>query len=351
MTSSGTATGLRAFGKLLYDEAALVAATTGFGFSEPVARAGLAAELAVWTDAAIVAEVAQQMASVPDKARWPKAVLVIAARTSPASTIRQVFAGRVMGARVLVKAAAGQEPIAQALANGDPTGIAAVPFGSSDTEAIDAAIAEADAVVVLGTDATVSSVRQRVRLDKAFVGHGHRASAAWLPADAPDADFRGLAADLCAWDQAGCLAPQCVWVEGDVTAFAGRLLAALPPIERELPSSPPAASLHARRTAGALAVMAGGRTWSTATAVLATHPDATFRATPGQRFLWLLPASEGALRAAEPHLTTLAVLDPTNPPVKLHPQVRLCIPGMMQRPALDWRQDGLPLFASLIPPR
>lgn len=329
------------------DEGRLLAATIGIGFSEAVARAGLRAELDAWAGDAAEVELARELGPTPDRSRWPKTVLVIAARTLPASAMRQVFAARALGAKVLVKSASGQEAIGEALAAGDP-GVVATPFESTDTASLDQAIAQSGAVVVLGSDETVAAVKARVGHDVAFVGHGHKASAAWLAADAPDAAVAGLAADLCAWDQAGCLAPQCVWVQGDVARLAGRLLTALPAVERQLPTSPPAASLHARRSAATLAVMAGGRAWSTATAVLATHPEPAFRATPGQRFLWLLPASEDALRLAEPHLTTLAVADPSTPPAPLGPTVRVCATGSMQRPALDWRQDGLPLFASLI---
>jgi len=319
----------------------LLRATMAIGFSEPVARRGLDAELAVWDDTAVRAQIEREVGAREPR---PKNVLVIAARTLPASTMRQVYAARALGARVIVKSASGQEAIGEALAHADPQ-VVATPFASCDTAALDRTIGESDAVVVLGGDETVESVRARVPLAKHFVPHGHRASAAWLADDAPDDALRGLAEDLCAWDQAGCLAPQWVWVEGDVTRLMTRLAPHVEAVERALPMPPDPRVVHARRAASAIALTAGGQVTTTGTAMLATHPESRARGSPGHRFLWLLPASLDALTSFAPHLSTLGALAP---PKALPRHTRLATPGTMQRPPLDWAQDGLPLFASLV---
>ncbi|MCC6622447.1 MAG: hypothetical protein IT385_14380 [Deltaproteobacteria bacterium] len=330
---------------------ALVAATVAIGFSEGVARRGLEAELEAWSDEAIARALAAELAPVPAwRAHAPRVALVIAARTLPASAIRQVLAARVLGARVLLKSASGQEALGEAIARLDP-GIVPTPFASSDVAALDRALAESDVVVVLGSDETVAAVRARVPGDHGFVGHGHRASAAWLADDAPDADVTGLAEDLCAWDQAGCLAPHVAWVDGDPARLGERLARALEVIERDPARAPTPHDAHARhlhRQAATLAIMAGGRAWRSAQATLATHPDPAFRVSPGARLLWLLPADAGALAAFEPRLSSLALGAGLAPPIALGPHVRLCRPGQLQRPPLDWHQDGLPLFASLL---
>lgn len=318
--------------------AALLAATARVGFSEPVARAGLLAELDAWrAPGALDAVLAELPADLPAAAR-PDTVLVIAARTLPASTLRAVLMARLLGARVLLKTASGQDDVAAAIAAADPA-VTPRPFASTDLIGRDAALADADAVVVLGGDSTVADVRAHTRPDSAFLGYGHRVSAAWV--DHPDdAVAAGLAADLLAWDQAGCLAPQLVWCAGDPVDLAARVAAAVHALEPALPMDLPPGAARARHTAATLATMRGGHVFGTATARVATLPDPAFRASPGHRFLWVLPADEDALRASLPVLSTLAGDAPAAVPLPGH--VRRCAPGAMQRPPLTWRHDGLP---------
>jgi len=334
------------------DLEALVRATVATGFSEGVARRGLEAELAAWTDEAVADALARELGAEPAwRARAPGVVLVIAARTLPASALREVLAARVLGARVLLKSASGQEALGQAIAAADPS-VVPTPFASRDVEALDRAIAEADVVVVLGSDETVASVRARVTRDQVFVGHGHRASATWLGPDVSDAEVEGLVEDLDAWDQAGCLAPHVVWVEGDRDALAARVITRLALVEADAARAPTpldAAARYAHREAGTLAIMAGGQVWRAGHATIATHPEPAFRVSPGSRFLWLLPADRGALVAFAPELSSLAVGGGAIVP-ELGAHVRVCRPGELQRPPLSWRQDGLPLFASLLVP-
>ena len=64
------------------------------------------------------------------------------------------------------------------------------------------------------------------------------------------------------------------------------------------------------------------------------------------------PAIEGAagdaLAETLPVLSTLAVIGA--PTLDLPTSVRVCRPGEMQRPPLDWRQDGLHPLGSLLRP-
>ena len=109
---------------------ALLKATVAIGFSEPVARAGLDAELAAWTEegfSAVRAELNDDVAP----SRVPSTVLVVAASTLPASTLRAVLMARLLGARVLLKPATGQAAIAEAIAAADPA-VTVRAFGSTD---------------------------------------------------------------------------------------------------------------------------------------------------------------------------------------------------------------------------
>jgi hypothetical protein len=161
---------------------------------------------------------------------------------------------------------------------------------------------------------------------------------AWLE-EATPAALAGLAVDLCAWDQAGCLSPQAVWTREDPAAVLPRLAEAVRRVEAALPMSPPAGAARARQVARTLGVMQGAVV-ETASALLIALPVARFRGSPGARTLWLLPAAPGALEPLAPHLSCLAFAgDPAQRPA-VAAGVRVCSPGQMQRPPLTWAHDG-----------
>ncbi|MCB9726952.1 MAG: hypothetical protein H6746_00575 [Deltaproteobacteria bacterium] len=322
----------------------LLAATVALGFSEPVARDGLTAELGAWTASAMAAVRAELPADLRPE-RLPATVLVIAASTLPASTLRAVLMARLLGARVLLKPASGQEPIARAIAEADPA-VEVRAFSSTDTDALDAAIAEADAVVVLGGDRAVMELRARVPFAKGYAGYGHRLSAAWLDGF-DDADAEALARDLCAWDQAGCLSPQVAWVRGDTGEAAQRLAEAVRSLEPSLPMALPPSAAPTRHAMRALADMLGSA-YATDTALIAALPTPDFRPSPGYRALWVLPASEEALRAMASVLSTVGVTPGATAPIG--GQVRQCPLGQMQRPPLTWPHDGRPNLLPMLRP-
>jgi hypothetical protein len=303
---------------------ALLDATIAMGFSEPVAREGLAAEFASWT--------AGPWPKVPYEDARPEVVLVVAARTLPASALRQVACARRLDTRVLLKPASGQEAIAEALALADPE-VVPRPFPSSDREALDRAVSESGAVVVLGTDDAVAEVRSRVPGRKPFWGLGHAFSVAWLD-DVSEGSLRGLAEDLCAWDQAGCLSPQAVFVRGDPEDAARRLAPHVREVESRLPMALTPDVLRLRRPAEVLGEMLGSVV-RTATALLLAVPDPTFRPSPGLRTLWVLPAEGASLAPLAGPLSTVGHAGASAPP-GLPAGVRLVPPGTMQRPPADW---------------
>ncbi|MDP6943242.1 MAG: acyl-CoA reductase, partial [Myxococcota bacterium] len=324
----------------------LLEATVAMGFSEPVARAGLGAELEAWTAPGALAAVLEELPDDLSPARRPRRVLVIGARTLPVSVMRAVLMARLLGAEVRLKPASGPSlGIAQALAAADPK-VTVTPFSSEDIGARDAAIAAADTVVVLGSDETVANLRAAVPTDKGYVGYGHKLSVAWLERTDRSA-LRGLALDLCAWDQAGCLSPQVAWVAGDPVEVAARLAEALVEVERDLPMALSAAAAGARTTARTYAEMVGLGV-ETATALIGALPSAAFRPSPGGRCLWLLPAERSALDPIAGALSTVGISG--GPPASLPEGVRVCPVGEMQRPGLCWPHDGRPNLTPMLRP-
>ncbi|MEC9072021.1 MAG: acyl-CoA reductase, partial [Myxococcota bacterium] len=212
---------------------ALLEATCAMGFSEPVARAGLEAELGAWRSPGAIAGVLRELPPDLDPRRRPREVLVIAARTLPVSAMRAVLMARLLGARVRLKSSSGQETLGEILQAVDP-GIVATPFASDEEDALQAHLDEVDAVVVLGEDSTLDAVRAATPDGCAFIGYGHKVSAAWL--DRTDqTTARALALDLCAWDQSGCLSPQVAWVSGEPETFLARLAEEIEAVESSLP--------------------------------------------------------------------------------------------------------------------
>lgn len=324
---------------------ALLDATVATGFSEPVARAGLAAELATWTDDAF-SLVQSELKDDVKPARLPSTVLIIAASTLPASTLRAVLMARLLGARVLLKPAGGQVAIAEAIALADPE-VTVRAFASGDREALDLAIADADSVVALGGDATIQALRARVPFAKGFAGYGHRLSVAWL-SHFDEASAHNLARDLCAWDQAGCLSPQVAWVEGDVERAAELLAEALREVERELPMTVPPEAASMRHAMRAFAEMSG-RGLLTDTALIAALPTPSFRPSPGYRALWMLPADEASLRSVASVISTIGTDDASRCDF-MSASIRRCALGEMQRPPLTWLHDGRPNLLPMLRP-
>ena len=215
------------------------------GFSEPVARQGLEAEPPAWLRPGATDAVLGELPTDLDLSRRPRSVLIIAARTLPASAMRATLMARLLDARVVPKAARGQEALAQALAQADPA-VTPAEFTSRDEVGTRAAIEGSDAVVVLGSDATVRHLRAMTPSHVAFVGYGHRLSVAWLDA-CDDASLLALARDVCAWDQAGCLSPQVAWTREEPKRLLHRLGEAFRKVEARLPMALSEAALGERQ--------------------------------------------------------------------------------------------------------
>jgi hypothetical protein len=336
----------------------LVAATMALGFDRQTCEDGLAAELDAWTADALEAVWRRDLGDSADLERAPRGVLVIAARTLPVSAMRQLLWARALGAEVTLKPASGQEALGRALTlgcDGPREGLTCLTPEPAAREAVIAsAVGSHDAIVVLGADDTVTRLAALVDPRQAFVGYGHRVSAALVTARPTPRELSGLARDLTAWDQTGCLSPRVLWVTGadSLTGLVGELAEALAEATRQL-GPLPADAAHAQHTAWVRAVMTAQPVRRVGSWVLAT-PRAIDDTgpTPLPRWLDICPLAPDRLAAAMPSLSTLglgagvprALIAPTPP------WLRVCDLGEMQRPPLDWLQDGqAPLRALLRP--
>ncbi|HWN66259.1 MAG TPA: acyl-CoA reductase, partial [Haliangium sp.] len=243
------------------------------GLSIEMLRWGVREALGRWTEPELVALVERELGSVAaldhdqpgTMAVAPRLCLQVLARTVPPAGWQSVAMAWLAGAATLIRPSthlvALIEAFALSLAEAAPE-LAAVTWvtrSDADDHAWHQALAShADAMVIHGGDDAVAAWQSVARRDALVVAHGHRVSAAFLSIaglvePALSENLRGLALDVCAWDQTGCLSPVTLYVEdgGPLTAdqVAERLVAdALPAIEVELPPGPAEPGAIAERT-------------------------------------------------------------------------------------------------------
>ncbi len=116
------------------------------------------------------------------------------------------------------------------------------PGGGSPME--EAALAEADTVIVYGSGEAIRAVRGRAAPDARIIEHGPRYSIGLVGREVLARDDSAAGAAQAAalatalFDQQGCVSPHAIWVEGDAGAagrFAGLLAAALESLAATLP--------------------------------------------------------------------------------------------------------------------
>jgi hypothetical protein len=349
------------------------------GVSIEMLRWGIREALGRWTEPALVALVERELGSVAaldhDQAGTmavaPRLCLQVLARTVPPAGWQSVAMAWLAGAATLIRPsthlAALIEAFALSLAEAAPE-LAAVTWvtrSDADDDAWHQALAShAAAVVIHGGDDAVTAWQSMARRDALVVAHGHRVSAAFLPVEgmvepALSENLRGLALDLCAWDQTGCLSPVTLYVEdgGPLTAdqVAQRLVAeALPALEAELPPGPQEPGAIAERTLFVRTRLLEARVHSSRTAHVIVHEDTgpgPLEASCLHRVLLVRPVASvdalvATLRRAALHLQALAVGGPRSMRAMLAERLapaglnRVCAPGHLQRPPLAWSHDG-----------
>jgi hypothetical protein len=264
------------------------------------------------------------------------------------------------GAPVVAKASSRDDAlphaIAHALCAAHPrigAACAVATFGHGDVARLDALLANAQCVQVLGSDEAVAAIRERVRPDQTLLGRGHGLGIGIVLRGVPDIEAAAaFARDVAAYDQRGCLSPHAILVEGDdarAEAFAKLVYDALASVERELPrGSVPADAQAEQLQWRGVAAARGVLHASPAFAVSCEH-GATLRPSPGYRNVCvytLQNSAELTIRlgplarfvkalgvAGEPDDSTTQAL------AALAPYVAAA--GAMQTPPLSARLDGL----------
>jgi hypothetical protein len=350
------------------------------GFTAENVREGLARGLAPWRGDALRALAERELVRGRAFVRGHDVTAVLLAGSIPMPVLLAVIAPLALRSPVLVKTAA-RDPItaplvARSIAAIDPRlgrCVDVVGFRGADAACMGAFLT-ADCIVATGSDATIASLEPRVGRDQLLLRHGHRLSLAVLGSGACDgpalADAaRGLALDTALWDQLGCLSPVAVYVVADSAAcrrVGDALAGALEAIGRTVPRGavdPRAAALAAHERAGAELRAAAGQAvvlhgagdtpWT-----VVCEADATPRPAPLHRFLRVHPVAvtdqlDGALAPLAAHLAGVALTGFGDQERALAQRLRrlgasrVCAPGELQSPPLDWPRDGLAALGSL----
>jgi Acyl-CoA reductase (LuxC) len=221
--------------------------------------------------------------------------------------------------------------------------------------------ADAEAVVVFGSDETVNYFQQRIRPWQRFLAHGHKISFGLIAGSFAQDVIQGAARDVCVFDQLGCLSPQFYFVAEDAKGFAERLAAELSKVVPSLRSRNDeiAATLRTYREEWKFraATEAGVMIWESPNSLdwlVIYDPSSRPEHNPLHRTVLVKPMPKSLEQSLAPirrHISTIGVYpsdpDTTALAVKLGAQ-RVCSIGRMQDPSLTWHHDGWPSLASLI---
>lgn len=202
----------------------------GEGLRDAVVRtAGGSAEAAAWcVDHTLARYTSESLAALRD-ARWEgKAVRVILAATVPLAPLRAVVLPLLQGARaVWVKPSRRQPEVARRVVEALAAQGLPAHMGEGETQG----------VIAYGRDETLELLARAQPVGVDFEGHGHGFGAVVLAGWGADTAV-GLARDVAAYDQHGCLSPQVVLCVRDAPGLARALHDALAAIARRWPRAP-----------------------------------------------------------------------------------------------------------------
>jgi hypothetical protein len=227
---------------------------------------------------------------------------------------------------------------------------------------------QADAVSAYGSDSTLNAIRAQLSATVSFIPHGHGLGAAFIGSAAlanlslAREVARGLALDVAAYDQRGCMSPLVAWVARDANVglqqFGELVHAELSALSTSLPRGPlPMAVASAQLSWRGISAIRGSLLEGDGFAV-ACEDTGSLRLSPGHRNLQLLgvasiQALPHKLSPLGVHLKCLGVAGVSDLrsvlallPARVAP--RVCPVGSMQTPPLHALHDGVPAWEGLV---
>ncbi len=298
-------------------------------------------------------------------------VAVFLASNLPALAVQPVLPALALGRPVLVKSPTAEPYFApafvRALVRREPRlapALAAVTWPGGETALEVPVLAAAERVVAYGEAATLADLERRA--PGKLVGYGPKTSLAVVAAGIdPAAVADGLARDIALFDQRGCLSVQAVYADGDASALAHEIAAALKRLAESWPPGPPtpaaSAGVQQLRAEAALRGLVSCDLAPTAGTVI-VDPVQAFRPSPGRRSVRVQPVPElshllrhlapwtGRLQGAALAGEAAWALEPALAALGIS---RCAAPGELQSPDALWHNGGVHPLAALageVPP-
>ncbi len=233
----------------------------------------------------------------------------------------------------------------------------------------------AEVAILYGGEQTCRSLREAIGPHKKIIEHGHKiglllVSREGLRDSARAKDLAGrIALDVAMFDQRACVAPQIVYVEknGPVTSLELTALIedALIELEKDFPPSQMSvdtgASLAMERNIALFeaAQHENMELFARSTATLIHEKDASFNTVLPTRFLRVCPVENlneviDVVRPFSPYLQNVGIEAEADRLAELAEKLgaigvsRVTRPGLMHRPSMRWKHDGVSTFSDLV---
>jgi len=356
------------------------------GFTSETVRAGLNVGFEPWTGDAFTRLVINELGAIPERGRRTAVghplTSVVLAGSIPMPSLLSIVLPLVLRSPVLCKPASRDlvtaSLVAESIHTVDPLlgdCVAIVPFEKEDTTTARAFFAS-PCVVVTGSSETIQEVESQLGPNQTRLFYGHRVSVGAVNVAAIDAHSiasltQRLAVDVSLWDQLGCLSPTHFYLVGGSDAqidnFASSLAAALEAYEKQCPRGEitidAAAGISRERSEAQMRNALGHNTRVLASEgtqwTVVTEHDATLRAAPLHRFIRLSPVADTPelINTIAPMADVLAgvvLAGFTEGRAALARDLkglgasRICEPGELQAPPLDWPRDNQPVLRAMI---
>jgi hypothetical protein len=302
------------------------------------------------------------------KAFAPKTLLHIVSGNTPHAAVQSLLRGILLGSHNIVKLPSSGLPELTQWISQFPDAIQTLI--ETHTQLTDDHWQRANAVIAIGSDASISAIQQKIRPDQRFIPHGHKISIG-IVSCAPD-DFAEAASqaaiDASLHNQQGCLSPHAIYIkettDGDAIQFAGKLAQAMASFAADNPAEPlnlseAGAVRNLRETTRFSAANSSNhQLWESSdsiewTVIYDASPELKLSCHNRCIYVKLLPSELNleTLGSEAQHLSSIGIY-PFDPiyaeSLSTLPAHRICPLGQSQHPSLFWHHDGFAPLSSLV---
>jgi Acyl-CoA reductase (LuxC) len=299
-------------------------------------------------------------------------VAFIMAGNAAGAGLHEVVIALLAGAGALIKSASSEPfffaEFAATLAEIDPelgARLAIFKWNRANRDLTAQLISYAKLLVAYGDDATITALARNRR----FIGFGSRVSAAVVVSSARNAARLNeiaemIAIDASLYEQLGCLSPHHVFVVDTTPVSAHDLAARIAEQLRDVATRLPAPKRIPLQDATAIRRVRESARWRAIAGeqiellesarldwTVVFDPAASFSVSPGYRTLFVSAVRNGdelarRLEPAAPYLESLAIAAEDSAATSIRQALepfripRICAPGEMQSPTLEWHHGG-----------